>query len=275
MVNNIAYDVMDAVRLYWAYTVAGVQSQMQYRASFAMMSVAQFLSVAVEFAATVALFQRFGSLRGWTLPEVAILYGIAHVSFALAEGFGRGFDTFSILVKSGDFDRLLLRPRSTALQVAGQEFQFLRGGRLTQGLLVLIYGMSSLGMKWHLAQVALIAASIFGGACIFYGIFVIQATLAFWTVESLEIMNTVTYGGTEAAQFPLNIYRPWFRMFFTFVVPLAFINYIPAAAFLGRDVNAGFPVWLEWCGPLVGILFVIVSLMIWRLGERHYCSTGS
>lgn len=248
---------------------------MQYRASFAMLSVAQFVSIFVEFAAMVALFHRFGTLQGWTLPEVAIIYGIAHIAFALAEGFGRGFDMFPALIKSGDFDRLLLRPRSTALQVAGQEFQFMRTGRLVQGLIVLIWGMAAVRAKWDLAHSLLIAGSILGGSCIFYGIFVIQATLAFWTVESLEIMNTVTYGGTEAAQYPLNVYRPWFRRFFTFVVPLAFMNYIPAGALLGRDVGAGVPVWIEWCAPLVGLVFLTAALLIWRFGERHYCSTGS
>ncbi|XXX55556.1 ABC-2 family transporter protein [Sorangium sp. So ce124] len=58
----------------------------------------------------------------------------------------------------------------------------------------------------------------------FYGLLVLQATLCFWTVESLEIMNAWTYGGTEAAQYPLTLYRDWFRRFFTFVVPLASVS---------------------------------------------------
>ena len=46
------------------------------------------------------------------------------------------------------------------------------------------------------------------------------------TVESIEIVNCLTYGGIETAQFPLSIYRPWFRSFFTFVVPLVAINWL-------------------------------------------------
>jgi len=55
-----------------------------------------------------------------TLPEVAVLYGMVTTGFALAEAFGRGFDVFASYVKSGDFDRFLLRPRRIALQVGGQ-----------------------------------------------------------------------------------------------------------------------------------------------------------
>ena len=63
---------------------------MQYRASFAMLTFGQLAITVIDFLAVWALFSRFGSLRGWRLPEVAILYGMAHTAFALAEGFGRG-----------------------------------------------------------------------------------------------------------------------------------------------------------------------------------------
>lgn len=261
------------LRLYLRYVGASVRSQVQYRASFVLLGLSHFVATAAEFLALAALFQRFGSLRGWTLPEVALLYGMVHVSFAIAEGAGRGFDTFPSLVRSGDFDRLLLRPRSTALQVVGQELQLMRFGRLAQGLVVLIWGARAVPVPWGFPEVALLLAAIAGGACAFTGLFVLGATLSFWTVDSLEIVNTVTYGGTETAQLPLSIYRPWFRRFFTFVVPIACANYYPAHVLLGRD--AGVPAPLLWATPLVGALFLAASLLAWRAGVRRYASTGS
>ena len=189
---------------------------------------------------------------------------------------GRGFDIFPGLVKSGEFDRLLLRPRSTVLQVAALELQLMRIGGFAQGLIILIWAASALNIKWTLARIALTIFTIAGGACLFIGLFVLQATLAFWTTETLEIVNTVTYGGTETAQYPLTIYRSWFRKFFTFVVPLACISYFPALAILGRpDPIVGSPIWFRWAAPLIGILFLIISLQIWKFGVRYYRSTGS
>jgi ABC-type uncharacterized transport system, permease component len=265
----------DTLALYGRYMAVALRGQMQYRASFALLSVGQFFALGIEFLGIWALFDRFGSIRGWSLPEVALLYGMVNVAFALAESFGRGFDLFSALIKAGDFDRLLLRPRSTALQVAGSDFQFLRVGRLAVGLVALAWSASVLAVAWTPAKAALVVASVLGGACVFYGLFVLQAVLCFWTVESLEIMNTVTYGGTETAQYPLGIYRPWFRRFFTFVVPLACVNYIPASALLGREAALGVPPWLPWVAPLVGVAFLLVCLRVWTFGERRYRSTGS
>lgn len=267
--------MQDTLRLYGRYLAISVRSQMQYRASFWMASVTYFLGLGTEFLGVWVLFERFGNLRGWKLPEVALFFGVVNTAFALAEGVGRGFDTFGAMVRSGDFDRLLLRPRGTALQVAGREMQMMRVGRLMLGLSVLLWAAPAAHVTWSLAKAALTVAMVLGGACLFYGLLIFQATLAFWTVETLEIMNTLTYGGIETAQFPLTIYRPWFRRFFTFVVPLACMNYLPASVLLDRPDAVGVPAVLLWLSPIVGVVFLLVSLRVWELGVRHYHSTGS
>jgi ABC-2 type transport system permease protein len=272
---TVRENIADSFRLYRKLLGLSLRAQMQYKASFWMLAIGHLLVTGIEFLGIWALFQRFGSLRGWTLSEVALLYGIVNVAFAFTDAFSRGFDIFPTMVKSGDFDRLLLRPRSTALQVAGQELQLMRVGRLAQGAAVLLWAMSALHIAWSPLKGMLLIAAIFGGACMFSGLFVLQATLSFWTIETLEIMNTVTYGGTETAQYPLTIYRPWFRFFFTFVVPLACMNYLPASVILGRSDMTSLPAWALWLSPLVGVLFLIGTLFVWELGVRHYRSTGS
>ncbi len=265
----------DSLRLYLRYLGISIRSQMQYRASFVMLSIGIFFTTATEFLATVALFDRFGSLRGWTLAEVALFYGMANIAFAISEGWARGFDTFAGMVKSGDFDRVLLRPRSTAMQVAGQELQLVRIGRLTQGLFVLVWSAIALRIPWTPGKIVLLIASIAGGACLFSGLFILQATLCFWTTDSIEIVNTMTYGGVETARFPLTIYRDWFRRFFTFGVPLACVTYFPALVILGRPDPLGTSRLFQSLAPLIGFGFLLVTLRVWQFGVRHYRSTGS
>ena len=265
----------EALALYGRYIGISIRAQMQYRASFWLMAFSQFAATGIEFLGLWALFARFGSLRGWSLPEVAFFYGVVNVAFALADALARGFDVFPNLVKSGDFDRLLLRPRPTAFQVAAQELTLMRAGRLAQGVAVLAWALEALRLSWSLPKTLLLVGTVLGGTALFCGLFVLQATMAFWTVETLEIMNTVTYGGTETGQYPLTIYRPWFRRFFTFVVPLAFLNYVPARALLDRPGLPDLPLWLPWLAPGVGFLFLFLTLQLWKVGVRHYTSTGS
>src|SRR5436190_15615305 len=121
--------IMNSLRLYRRYIDVSLRSQMQYRMSFLLRSIGHFLVTGTEFLGFVALFHRFGQINGWTLPQMGLFYGMISLAFALTEGALRGFDTFSNLIKSGDFDRVLLRPRSAAFQVLGQEFQLMRVGR--------------------------------------------------------------------------------------------------------------------------------------------------
>jgi len=265
----------NALRLYFRYVGFSLRGQMEYRADTILNVIGQVLITGIEFLAIWSLFDRFGSLRGWSLPQVALLYGMANVSMALATGVSRGFSVFDTMVKSGGFDRLLLRPRSTGLQVLAQELRIARLGRMLQGMVVLIWAVGALDVEWGAANATLLVAAVIGGACLFAGIFVLQATMAFWTTESLEIVNTVTYGGLETAQYPIAIYATWFRRFFTFVIPLACMNYYPSVAITGGPDPLGTPAWLSWLSPLAGFLFLLVSLQIWRIGVRHYRSTGS
>ena len=267
--------MIDSLRLYIRYIGISIRSQMQYRVSLMLQVLGHFLGTVIEFFGIWALFVKFGNLKEWRLEEVALLYGIVHIAFALAEAFARGFDVFDGMVKSGDFDRLLLRPRGTVFQIAAQNLQLMRLGGLLQGTAILLWAVAKLEIIWTPSRILLVIWSIFGGTCLFVGLFVLQATLAFWTINTLEIFNTVTYGGVETAQFPMSIYRPWFRRFFTFVVPLACINYLPSLAILTRPDPEQIHPFFYYAAPSVGVLFLFVALEVWKIGVRHYCSTGS
>ena len=269
---------MNALRLYFRLAGQSLRGQMQYRGSFLIQSAGQFLVLAAEFAGILALLDRFGHVAGWRLAELALFYGTVNLAFALADAISRGFDAFGTTIKQGDFDRLLLRPRSTVLQLIGQELTVRRIGRLVAAGGVFTYAVLALGGLPPLGY-PLLLLSIICTACMFLALFVAQATLAFWTTETLEIMNTLTYGGVQAAQYPVAIYRHGFRLLFTFAVPLATVSYFPVVAILPRSdplgVVSDLTSWFAWVAPTIGLAFLGLALVFWQVGVRHYTSTGS
>ncbi len=265
----------NAIFIYIRYISISFKSQMQYKVSLLLQVVGQFLGTIIEFLGIWALFNRFSSIGTWTLNEIALFYGMINISFACADALGRGFDTCGKIIKAGDFDRLLLRPRSTVLQLLGTEFTLRRVGRFLQGLVVMGWSLSTLHIPFNFQILWLLTTSFIGGVALFLGIVILQATLTFWTIESLEIMNILTYGGVETAQYPISIYSKWFQRFFTFFVPLACVGYFPLLAVLGKEDTFLVPVWFCYISPMAGVLFVIVVLQLWKVGERYYCSTGS
>lgn len=261
--------------LYLRFVAQSVRGHLQYRLSFVLMMCGHFITSVVEAVGIWALFDRFGMLAGWSLAQVAFLYGIVNCAFPLAEALARGFDVFGTeFVKTGDFDRVLVRPRSTLLQIAGYDFQLQRIGRLLQGLIVLGWAIFMLDIDWHPGKVALLLFTFCSGVLFFYALFIFQATLSFWATESLEIMNTLTYGGTETAQYPMSIYREGFWRFFTFVVPLGCISYFPTLAIFGIEDPLGSTLLLQCLAPLAGFVFFATALFAWEFGIRHYTSAG-
>jgi ABC-2 type transport system permease protein len=256
--------------LYSKLIFISLRSQMEYKLSFIYMTVGNFIVTFIEFIALYALFYRFGNISGWTLYEVAVFYGVVNTSFAIEEFFGRGYDIFPKYIRSGFFDRILLRPRSIALQILGTEVQLMRIGRLAQGLLVMLWGLGHLNINIGIYEILLLLIAILGGVGFFAGLFVIQATISFWSIQSLEIVNSFTYGGVQTAQYPITVYKKWFRNIFIYIIPTACVSYFPLVSLLrGENRILGF------LSPFAGILFFFITLLIFRIGLRYYSSTGS
>ncbi|KLT20089.1 membrane protein [Neobacillus vireti] len=245
---------------------------MQYRTSFWLLSIGQFFIPFSIFVGLYFLFERFGQIKGWQFFEVALCFAVIHMAFSLSECFARGFDMFSSLVVKGEFDRLLVRPRSTFVQVLGSKFEFTRVGRLLQSVIVLVWALSNLPIEWSTIKAITLALMIVSGVFIFTGIYMLAATMCFWTVQGLEVASIFTDGGREMAQYPLNIYQKWVARFFTYVIPFGTVNYLPLQYILGKgDGNE----LIHMLTPVLGSLFILPCFLVWQFGVRHYRSTGS
>lgn len=264
---------MHGTRLYLRFLATAVRVQWSYRLNAAIRLLSHFLVTGIDFLGIWILVNRFGALAGWRLGELAVLYGLAHTAFAVSQMVARGFDTFDGLLRHGEFDRVLLRPRRTVLLILGRDLPLHQLGRLLQGLGVLIWGLHQQETVAPVAGV-LLAWSIFGGICLYAGLAVVQATVAFWTIEGLEVFNVATYGGCMAASYPATCYRPGLRVFL-YVIPVALVSYPPCLWVLNRHVEAGWSGAACWVAPGAGVIVLLISSQVWRLGVRRYASTGS
>lgn len=260
------------MRLYMNYIKMNIRSQLQYRASFVMLSFGQFLYIFVGFLAVYFLMLKFGEMGGWSMVELGFSYGSIIISFALAEAIFRGFDRFPWSVKSGSFDRILVRPRSTALQVMGSDFGLTRIGRLAASAAIYIWALLRLELTWSFDKILVAAGMIMAGFCVFSGFFIIYAVFSFWTIDGMEIMNIVTHGTKELARVPLNVYDSGFIKFFIYIIPLGSANFLPLM-YLTDRVSEN--TWMYALSPVLGLLFMIPCFLLWQYGVRHYKSTGS
>jgi ABC-2 type transport system permease protein len=263
------------LKLYFNLISAILRSQMQYRVSFIMQFIAQFIVTFTDFIAIMFIFSKFSDIKGWTLWQVGLLYGMTSVSFAIAEMTARGFDLFSRMIRMGDFDRILLRPAGVFIQLMTADFDLRKLGRILQGFMVLVIAWKMLGLGLNPVKLVFLTAAVINGIIFYMAIIIAGATICFWSVESTELPNMFTYGGVEATSYPIAIYRQWFRNILIFIIPLAFVNYFPALYLLDMPDSLGFPYWIRFIFPLPSVIAMTLAVRFWNYGVKHYQSTGS
>ena len=258
------------LRLYIKYFSVRFRSAMEYKTSFFLTFFTQFVLTFTAFLSIDFLMRRFGAVGGFSYAEVLICYAISYFSFAFAECFFRGFDTFHQMLGNGEFDRILVRPQNTVFQVIATRIEFTKLGRMSGALIVLGYAISESTISWTAAKVCILALMFVGGVVFFTGLFVAGAALCFFTVDRLEFLNIFTDGVREMGRYPLSIYGKEILFIFTFVLPFACVQYYPFLYLSGRSDSL-------FCAlaPLACFLFLIPCYIFWRIGLRHYRSTGS
>jgi ABC-2 type transport system permease protein len=270
-------DVWSTIDLYRRLIGMQIRAQLQYRAAFFLDLVGSGLGTGIWFLSLALILQRFESVGGWKLGEVAFLYGMVEAAFGAMDMIFSGFDPsfFGQQVRRGSFDQLLLRPVHITLQVLGSQFVIRRLGRVVQGAAVLAVALALVDVRWTLGKILYLPVVLVSLVCFYGGLFITGATITFWTVESIEVINIFTYGGSEMMSYPMHIYREWMRRFFTFIVPAIFLNYYPALFFLDKPDPFGLPPFAPFLAPIAGLGVLGVALAFWRFGIRHYQSTGS
>jgi ABC-2 type transport system permease protein len=254
-----------------------IRSQMMYRVSFLTEAFGVALITLLEYASLALVFAKFDKLGGWSLGQIAFLYGLAEFSFGIMDLLFSGFDpdNFGLQIRRGAFDQLLLRPLSITLQVIGSEFVLRRIGKIIIGFLIFLSAGKINPVAWTPLKGILTLLVIFSQVCFFGGLFVIGSTITFWTVESIEVINIFTYGGSYMISHPMHIFPDALRRFFTYIIPAAFLNYYPALYILEIPDPLGLPKWVAFLTPIAGLTSLVAAAAFWRFGINHYQSTGT
>lgn len=258
------------VNLYTKYFKYNLKKQIEYKMSFILNSISQLFVFFSYYFVILAIFEKFNNIKGYTLYEILLCFSIIQFGFSFNETFFRGIDRFEDFIIKGDLDRLLLRPRNILLQVLCSEIDFVKIFRVLQSIIILIISLKNIEIVWSINKIITLILMLLASILIFFGLFVLMSSYCFITVQGLEVKNLVTDGGKFLAQYPLSIYKKGVIFFFTYIIPYAFINYYPLMYFLDKNTNI-----LYMLSPILVFIFIIPCLLLFKIGLKHYSSTGS
>ena len=257
------------MRLYFKFFSIHFRSAMTYRSSFFLSCLRHLLITTNVFLSMVFLLDRFGSVGGYTLPQLSLCYAVILAGTSLAECFARGIDAFGRILSEARFDRIMLRPRPLLFQVLCQDMKPTMFARVLQAAVMLVWAIGSGAVVWTPVKAIVLALMILCGAGVFFGVYLVNACVTFFTLEHIEALNIFMDGPREYGKYPFGIYGKPVLIILTFLVPLALVQHWPLQYLFDRG-----PAWYGLL-PIVSLVFLIPCGLLWRLGVRHYRSTGS
>ena len=259
------------LRLYRVLVAQFLKTIMQSRVDFLIGLLGFFFTQVMGIAFLYLVFQQIPDLQGWTLDQLIFIYGFAQIPRGIDHLFTDNIWLVAYrLVINGDFDRYMLRPMNIFFQVIAEKLQPDALGELLIGTILVVRSLTKGIVIVDGLHVALFFVSIFAGALIYTSIKLFFASLAFWLKVSGPFLQ-IAYDMANFAKYPTEIYSKGVRFLITWVIPFAFVVYLPASFFMKADTSAGVVV-IE-CG--IAFVFWWIAYALFHRGTQVYESAGN
>ncbi|WP_380280727.1 ABC transporter permease [Kitasatospora purpeofusca] len=254
---------------------AAVKSQLQYRGNllFGLAGGAAFQGVGLAFIWVVAT--RFGAVGGWSMTEICLLYGMRLTSHGLWVVPGNQLYFLDVTIQTGEFDRYLVRPTGVLPQLLARGIHLPVFGDLVTGLVILTGAAWQLGVPHSAAGVLYLVLALVGGAMVEGAFQIGISAMCFRTLSNRSLRVLVDSVMNSFGGYPLKVFPGPARFVLTFLVPVAFVAYLPAGVLLGRAGDLHVPLWAACAAPGAGPLLLWLAHRLWRAQSAHYSSSGT
>ncbi len=252
------------------YLSLHLKISLEYKSSFILTIISQALAMLVELFVVISLFYKFKLLDTYNTYEILLGFSTLWLGYSLVELFGRGFDHFSKIIVNGNFDLLLIRPRSLFIQIFGSDICYEKTGRVLISLIIFIYSSIKVMTNITILKILLLVSMVLCCSIIILSVLIVGASFCFYTIQGLEVINIFTNGTRQVGQYPMGIYKKVVRIFFTLVIPITLVNYYPISYLTGETNNL-----IYLLLPYYSIIIFIISNIIFYIGTKKYTSTGS
>jgi ABC-2 type transport system permease protein len=262
---------LDIAFTLWLATVKGA---LQYRANFLLGVTMGLVYQCTGFVFIWVVLSRFEAVGGWSLGEIAFLYGLRLMMHALNGFFSGAVFGLQWQVRHGEFDRYLVRPLAPLLQLLVQHTPTSALGDLLGGVGLFVAATTLVDVSWSPGAVGYLLLAVLGGTLIEFAMRLLCAALAFRFLTADPALYLLDEVFSNFGNYPLTIFGGVLSFLLTFALPLAFMAYFPAAVLLERTGELQVHPAFAYGAPLVGLLWLALAILVFQRELRHYQSAG-
>ncbi|MDB9313509.1 ABC transporter permease [Spirulina sp. CS-785/01] len=255
---------LQVLRLFWGTAIA---AELEYRLNFLIAALSSLTNLSGSLFGLFLFYRTGYQFQDWSWEEALTVLG----TFTLLQGFAATFlipnlNRIVEQVQQGTLDFILLKPISSQFWLSARTLSPWGFPDLVFGTVIITYAGSRLNLE--LLNYGLALIPLLFGIIILYSLWFMMGATSIWFVKIYNVTE-VLRGLLEAGRFPMVAYPALYRVFFTFVIPVAFLTTIPAKVLLGR--SEGF--WVLGGGLAIGLF--LCSRLFWRFALRFYTSASS
>jgi ABC-2 type transport system permease protein len=243
---------------------------LQYRLEFFGQGALALLWTTWSLVPLLVVFSDRPGVAGWSFDEALVVMGW----FTLMKGVLEGAVNPSLAsvvehIRKGTLDFVLLKPADAQFLVSTARFMPWRIVDVLAGLAIFGVAFHRMGRWPTPGAVAAALMLLFCATLVLYSLWILVISAAFYLVkiDNLSFLFASIY---DAARWPVDVFRGFFRLLFTFVIPLALLTSYPALALLGKlDLSVA-------AQALGGsLVFAVASRLVWIRSIGKYTSASS
>lgn len=264
---------MRYLRLLFIFMKYNFKTEVTYRTSYFINRIAQACAYGTAFVLMWIMVGKFDTINGWNKYEVMMLYATSLLSYSVAGCFVIGlYNRIQDDVRDGTFDDVLIKPVSILPFFMVSRFSWAYTSHIFLSVSVLAYSFRQLHIEVGPVMLMRLCGQIIAGAVIYFSLLLMIRTPVFFVVK-FEHVSDFFFFFREMSYYPVSIYPKFIQGILIFVLPYAFINYIPLKFLLGKADGLN-PAWL-FSVPLVAVTLLTIAVSFFYFGVDHYKSTGS
>jgi ABC-2 type transport system permease protein len=265
---------MNSLAITWAFYRAAVRAEMQYRVNFVLLLVLGLVYQGSGFAFVWVVLQQFDSIAGWTFPQIAFLYSLrllAHAAWVVP------FHQVELMDKNigeGKFDRFLVRPLNPLLQVITTRTQINVVGDVVVAVVLFVIAANLVDFSFSPLNVIYLLLAVLGGGLAEGAVIMAVSSMSFRFVRTWAAIHFADHVYLNFGSYPTTIFGGVMNWVLTWVVPVAFVAYIPSSVLLDKTDSLHVPGAVALLAPAVGLIWFYAAYRLWRWQIRGYQSAG-
>ncbi|MDQ0231759.1 ABC transporter permease [Metabacillus malikii] len=247
-----------------------MKTRLQYRADMVVELLSDMMFQITNLVFILVVFGHTQFLSGWNRDEIIFIYGFFLVPYAVFGAFFNIWDFNERYIVKGEMDRILTRPIHSLFQVVLERMELESLFGAITGIVIMTYAGIQLNLSIEWYDIILFIVFVISGALVYAGIFVSLASIGFYSDARTSLMPMM-YNIGNYGRYPVDIYNSVIRFVLTWILPFAFVGVYPAAFFLEKE---------EWymysfLTPVIGIVFFVLSVILWNAGVKRYRGAGN